>query len=158
MNATDGFGLKGQAKWIKTKGGILVAESAWSPNVVLTGANRGISILLDRLAGITTHAGIITFGDMGDDSTAATAADTGLGNALVRAQISAVSRSGLTTDFRFFYPDVLTPNDTYREFGMVIGGTSTLETGQPFNHLVMSPLVKAAGEDHTVVCRITGSV
>lgn len=152
------FGLKGQVKWIKSKNGIIVAESPWRDNVILTGANLGISLILDRLANITTYDGVISYADIGDDNTPATAADTGLGNALVRASVSAASRSGLYSEFRFFYPDVTTPDDTYSEFGMVVGGTATVGSGQYFNHLIMSDLVKAAGEDHTIVCRVTGSV
>lgn len=155
----DDFTLKGRVKWIKSKDGIFLAESAWCDNVILTGSNLGIQIMLDRLIGTTTYDGIISYADIGDDDTAALAADTGLGNALVRASIgAATTKSALVREFRFFYPDATTPDDTYKEFGMVIGGTSTVGTGQYFNHLVMSDLVKATGEDHTIVCQVTGSV
>lgn len=155
----ESFGLKGQAKWIKTKGGIVVAESAWSDNKVLTNANLGMSIILDRLVGINTYSLNITHADIGDNATAALATDPGLYNALERAAIGAVSRSGVTADFRFFYPDALTTNGTYREFSMVIDGSATLGTGKPFNRLVFgTPMVKATGEDHTILARVTGSV
>ena len=155
----DSFSLKGEVKWIKSKNGIILAESEFMTNRVMGNDNRGIYLFLDRLASINTYSANITHADMGDDDTAASAADTALGNGLVRAQVGAVSRSGLTVEFRFFYADVLTPDDTYQEFGMFVDGNATLGTGQLFNHLVFgTPLVKATGEDHTVVCRITGSV
>lgn len=155
----DSFSLRGEVKWIKSKDGIILAESEFMPNKVVGNDERGIYLFLDRLVSINDHSCNIKYADMGDDNTAALAADTALGNGLVRAQIGAVSRSALTADFRFFYADSLTPDDTYEEFGMFVDGSVTLGSGQLFNHLVFStPLVKATGEDHTVVCRITGSV
>jgi hypothetical protein len=151
--------MKGRVKWVKTKNGVVIAESEWCNNVIVTGSNLGIQIMLDRLANITTHDGIVTYADIGDDDTAATSADTALGNGLVRAQVSAYKTpSALVREFRFFYPDATTPDDTYKEFGMFIGGTAAVGSGQLFNHLVMSDLVKATGEDHTIVCQVTGSV
>ncbi|QDP67616.1 MAG: hypothetical protein Tp172MES00d2C118482111_10 [Prokaryotic dsDNA virus sp.] len=153
------FKITGKARWIKTKGGILVAESPWTENQVMANDGRGVYIFLDRLTNDTTYDGIVTHADLGDDNTAPDAADTDLGNGLVRAQIAAYSRSGLTADFRFFYPDAVTPDDTYEEIGMFTDGTPTLGTGRLFNHLVFSTsLVKATGEDHTVQLRITASV
>lgn len=155
----DSFKISGQGKWIKRRDGIIVAESDWTPNQVVANDGRGIYVFMDRLVGITTYTGEITHADLGDSVTAPTAADTGLGNGLVRAQIAAVSRSGLTADFRFFFPDVTTPDDTYNEIGMFMDGTPTLGSGRLFNHLVFSTaLVKATGEDHTVQIRISASV
>jgi len=155
----ESFSLKGEVKWIKSKNGVIIAESEFMPNRVMGNDGRGIYLFLDRLAAINTYSANITHADIGDDNTAVLASDTALGNGLVRAQIGAVSRSGLTADFRFFYADTLTPDDTYEEFGMFVDGSTAVGSGQLFNHLVFStPLVKASGEDHTVVCRITGSV
>ena len=155
----DSFSLKGEVKWIKSKNGIILAESDFTPNKIVANTGRGIYIFLDRLAAINTYSANITHADIGDDDTAASASDTALGNGLVRSQAGAVSRSGLSVSFRFFYTDTLTPDDTYEEFGMFVDGNSTLGTGQLFNHLIFgTPLVKATGEDHTIVCRISGSV
>jgi len=157
----ESFSLIGEVKWQKFKAGTkeLLAESPWMRNKVVANDARGIYILLDLLAGITTYSGEITHADIGDDNTAATAADTDLGNGLVRASLGAVSRSGLQTTYRFFFADTLTADDTYNEFGMFIDGAVGVGTGQLFNHLIFSvPLVKAAGEDNTIVCRLTASV
>jgi len=153
------FKITGQGRWIKTRNGILVEASPWSSNQVMASAGRGVYNFLDRLTNDTTYDGIITHADIGDSNTAPTAADTDLGNGLVRAQIAQYSRSGLTADFRFFYPDAATPDDTYEEIGMFTDGTVTLGSGQLFNHLVFSTaLEKASGEDHTVQIRISASV
>lgn len=155
----DNFAFKGEVKWIKTVNGILVAESDWMQNKIVGNDARGIYLFLDRLTGINTYTANISHAELGDSVTPATAADTALGNALVRASISASSRSGLLADFRFFFADALTPNDIYTEFGMYVDGAAGLGTGRIFNHLIFgTPLDKAAGEDHTVLCRITGSV
>jgi len=154
----DSFNFKGEVKWVKSKDGIILAESDFMTNKIVANDNRGIYLFLDRLAAVNTYSANITHADIGDDDTPVLAADTELGNGLVRAQVGAVSRSGLSVEFRFFYADTLTPDDTYEEFGMFVDGSTAVGSGQLFNHLVMSPLVKADGEDHTVVCRITGAV
>ena len=155
----DSFALQGEVKWIKSKNGIIVAESPWQKNKILSGGNKGISLFLDRLTNVTTYSAVIAYAEIGDNATPAVATDPGLLNPLVRVSVGLVSRSGLTADFRFFFPNATTPDDTYHEFGMIVDGTPTIGTGVPFNRLVMgSPLVKAPGEDNTIVCRITGSV
>lgn len=154
-----GLQLEGRVKWIKSKGGVLLAESPWMPNKIAANSEHGIYILLDLLAGDDTYSGEVTHADIGDDNTTPTEADTDLGNGLVRAQIGNISRSGLETDFRFFFADANTPDDTYEEFGMFIDGSAGVGTGQIFNHLVFtSSLVKASGEDYTIVCKITAWV
>lgn len=155
----DSFKITGQGRWIKSKNGIILQESPWTDNIVVANDERGVYIFLDRLVGTLTYSGEVTHADLGDSDTTPTNADTDLTNGLVRTQVAAVSRSGSTADFRFFYADTLTPDDTYEEVGMFIDGTSTVGTGQLFNHLVFStPLIKASGEDHTVQLRITASV
>lgn len=158
----DSFGLRGQVKWIKSKNGKVISESPWMQNQILANDAHGIYLILDRLASDNTYSLNIKYADLGDGQVAADADDTGLGNAVVRSSISGEgsnSRSGLTADFRFFFSNSLTPNQTYYEFGMVVDGSSTLASGQYFNRLLLTtPLVKSSGEDHTIVCRITGSV
>lgn len=151
--------LKGKVKWVKSKDGIFIAESPWMDNIIVANDARGIYMILDRLTAINTYSLNITHADIGDSVTTPTSADTALGNGLVRASIGAVSRSGLSADFRFFYADATTPDDTYEEFGMFVDGTATVGTGRIFNHLKFTTqMVKSAGEDHTIVCRVTGSV
>ena len=156
----DGFRLRGHVKWEKTVGGILVAQSPWIENQIVANAGRGIYIALDRLAGINDYAFNISHAEIGDDDTEPSIADTALGNGLERVSVGAIERSGLEVQFRFFFPDATTADDTYEEFGMYTDGAAGLGTGRLFNHLLFgdNPLVKAAGEDNTIVCKITGSV
>lgn len=153
------FKIIGEVKWIKSKNGKVISESPWMKNKIVTGAGYGLSILLDKLIGDVTYSGEITHADIGDDNTAVTTSDTDLGNGLERASVGAVSTSGLSRTFRFFFPDATTTDATYKEFGMFIDGSAGVGTGRLFNHLILTTdLVKSTGEDHTIVCKITGSV
>ena len=52
---------------------------------------------------------------------------------------------------QFFFPDAILANETYYEFGTFIGGSSSIGTGNIFNHaLFTNPYVKTAGVDTTV--------
>jgi hypothetical protein len=156
----DGLGLIGEVKWEKTRNGILVAESPWMKNQVLSASGAGISVILDRLANITTNSGVVSHAELGDDNTPTNPAQPGVINGLVRANVATAVRSGAQVTFRFFFIDSLTPDDTYYEFGMFTNGSPTIGSGAGFNRLTMltSPLVKVTGEDITMVCRVTGNV
>lgn len=161
LNLKDSFKFIGEVKWQKFKAGTkeLIAESQWMQNKVMANEARGVYQMLDHMVGDTTYELEITHADIGDDNTAPAATDTDLTNGLVRGQLGLASRSGATASFRFFYPDALTPDDTYVEFGMFADGTASLGTGRLFNHLVFSEdLVKATGEDVSIICRITATV
>jgi len=155
----DAVKLTGQVKWEKYKNGILVEQSPWTDNVVMANSGRGTYLLLDRLTNITTYTGVITHADIGTSSTAPTSADTDLVAGVLRAQVGYASRTSNYASFRFFYPDSLLPNGTYREFGTFTDGTATLGSGQLFNRVLFgAPLVKATGEDNAILARITATV
>lgn len=137
----------------------VLRETAWMSNIVLASSERGIYLFLDRMAGITTYSGVITHADIGKDNTAATSADTGLGDPILRAQTGLANRTTNQASFRFFFSDALLPDDTYNEIMMFTDGTATLGTGRPFNRIVFDdPLVKATGEDNSILVRVTGTV
>ena len=147
----DTFSIFGEFMWIKTINGVEVERSPWMKNTVVTSDERGISLVLDRLAEINTYSLNITHAEIGDDNTAASASDTALGNGLVRVSKTTAERSGVTATFRFFFPDATTPDDTYEEIGLFVDGTATLDSGRLFNHLIFStPMIKASGEDYTI--------
>lgn len=159
----NNFSLKGEYKVITTcsKTGAVKRDTGWQPNQIVGNSQRGIYILLDLLADITTYSGSLSHMGLGDVATAASAADTDLGNELVRVAFAgaATVRSGLQATFKAFFPDVTTPNDTYTEIGAYIDGTATIGTGRLWSRIVLAaPLVKASGEDNTIVYRVTASV
>lgn len=51
----------------------------------------------------------------------------------------------------FIFSDSQLADETYYEFGVFCGGTSTIGSGQLFNHALFStPYAKVAGQDTTV--------
>jgi hypothetical protein len=78
--------------------------------------------------------------------------DTALQAPTNRASVS----SGLDYGFneaqlQFFFPDTVLANQTYYEFGTFFAGTSTIGSGNMFNHaLFSSPYSKSAGSDSTI--------
>jgi hypothetical protein len=94
----------------------------------------------------------LSYGEIGTGSTTPTAADTALTTPTNRAFVS-FQQDYSTTDaiIQFIFSDSQLANTTYREFGVFAGGTSTIGSGQLFNHaLFASPYAKTAGTDTTV--------
>jgi hypothetical protein len=159
----NSFGLKGEFKVITTcsKTGKVLRDTGWQPNQIVANSARGVYILLDLLAGITTYTGAITHMALGDSATAASSSDTALGNELERVAVLGAStvRSANQVTYKAFFPDVTTANDTYTEVGTFIDGTATLGSGRLWSRIIFgTPLVKAAGEDNTIVYRVTATV
>lgn len=69
-----------------------------------------------------------------------------------RAPVSYAADSGFTeAQIQFFYPDNILANITYYEFGSFVSGSSTIGSGNMFNHaLFATPYSKSAGTDTTV--------
>lgn len=155
------FGIKGEYKVITScsKTGAVLRETPWLTNQIVANSARGVYILLDLLANDQTYSGAISHMSLGDSATAVTTADTDLGNELERVAIvgAATVRNGLQVTFKAFFPDATTTNDTYEEIGTYIDGTATLGTGRLWSRILYQ-LVKASGEDNTIVYRVTASV
>lgn len=138
------------------KNGKKIRETAEMENLVMLGANTGITLLLQRLIGVNTFSANITHADIGTGTTPATQADTQLDNATDRAVRGSESVSGTQANISFFFPDALLADGSYNEFGTFIDGTISVDTGQLFNRIVFSsPYVKASGEDTTIRVRFT---
>lgn len=126
-------------------------------NLIMTGGNIGRDLLIQWLLGIATYPVGISWGGIGTSNTAVTATDTQLG-----AEINRTSPS-YTQDYafneaivQFFFPDAVLTAVTYYEFGTFVGGTSSANTGQIFNHALFgTPYTKVAGQDTTVEVDIT---
>lgn len=148
--------LRGFVRIETYKCGKKIRETEEMENLVMLGANTGITLLLQRLIGVNTYSANITHADIGTGTNPATQADTKLQTAIVRAVRGSESVSGSQANMSFFFPDALLPNGSYNEFGTFIDGTISVDTGQIFNHLVFaSPYVKASGEDTTIRVRFT---
>ena len=125
--------------------------SPWMCNLVVLSEDHGGNLVIKRLGGSNQYSMNITHGDIGVDGTAPNDADTQLGDAKARAVGFKTDETTDSVTFRFFFPDSLVPNDTYKEFGAFIDGGNTINTGQMWNRLLFDiDYTKSSGEDTTV--------
>jgi hypothetical protein len=125
-------------------------------NLVVASLNYGFDILVQFL--ISAYTGSFAFpvgiawGEIGTGGTAPTAADTALTTPTNRTSITYAADLGFNeAQLQFFFPDATLANGTYTEFGTFIGGTSSIGSGNMFNHALFgSPYSKSAGSDTTV--------
>jgi hypothetical protein len=125
-------------------------------NLIVDSSNYGIDILVQYL--ISAYIGSLNFplgiawGELGTGTTTPNAGDTALTTPTNRATVSYAADFGLNTaQLQFFFPDALLANETYYECGSFIGGSSTIGTGNMFNHaLFVTPYSKSAGTDTTL--------
>jgi hypothetical protein len=130
-------------------------------NLVVDSSNYGIDILVQYL--ISAYMGSFNFplgiawGELGTGNTAPANTDNGLTTPTNRASVSYAYDSGFNTAVvQFFFPDAILANETYYECGTFIGGSSTIGTGNMFNHaLFASPYAKSSGVDTTLECDFT---
>lgn len=121
-------------------------------NLVMQGTNTGTGLLIQRLVGVTTYSGTVNYGSLGSSSTAPAVTDTQLGAEVARVIPSTfVAVNPTMATFQFFFPDANLPNGTYPEWGTFVDGSATLNSGQIFNHALLStPYSKSSGTDTTV--------
>lgn len=152
----EGIGIKGEVKILTHKDGVLVRETPWMKNLVVSGANTGRNLIAQRLAGEVTYSLEITHAALGFGTTSPSNGDTQLEDEQARTDVATVEVSNNVVDFRFFFADGDTPDGDYREFGTFIDATLLADSGQLFNRLVFSEVYeKATGEDTTVLVRFT---
>lgn len=117
-------------------------------------ATVGRSVIAQRLANTTTYTGIINYGALGSNATAATNGDTQLGTEVFRKVVASASYTTNVAFIDFFYSKADT-NGTYQEFGTFIDGTGSANTGQLFSHLITGGWTKLSSESMTVSCQYT---
>lgn len=156
LKKLETLGVKGQVKILTHKDGVLVRETPWMDNLVVSGSNTGRNLIAQRLAGDDSYTLEITHGALGLGDTAPANSDTALEDEQARTDPATVEVSNNVVDFRFFFADGDTPDGSYWEFGTFIDATLTPDSGQLFNRLVFGEAyVKATGEDSTVLVRFT---
>lgn len=151
-------GLKGRVRIIQKKAGTeeVIGISDWMDNLVMRGADTGIDCILDRLGGNLTYSLDLDYADIGTGNTAPAITDVALTTPTLRALRAYASVTGATVTIQYFFTDTLLPNGTYREFGTFMDGSSTISTGQIFNHILFpTPYVKSSGIDTTVEVQFT---
>ena len=132
-------------------------------NLIVDSSNYGKDILVQYL--ISAFSGMFNFplgiawGELGTGSTTPTAGDIALTTPTNRAAVAYAADLGFNeAQLQFFFPDAVLPNGTYYECGSFIGGSSTIGSGNLFNHaLFASPYSKSSGSDTTLEIDITFS-
>lgn len=113
----------------------------------------GRNVTAGILNGETTYTGIINYGLLGSASTALSDSDTQLGTEVKRKPVATRTRVNDQVNFDFYYSKSDT-NGTYQEFGMVIDGTASANTGQLFNRLLTGGWTKSSAEALTVSVQV----
>jgi len=113
--------------------------------IVETGREVFARLLIDD----TTYSGEINYGLLGDDTTAVSDSDTTLGNEVFRKTIGSRGRTDDTVTLDFYYAKNDT-SGTFEEFGTVIDGNSSTDTGELFNRLLTGGWPKTSTESMTV--------
>jgi hypothetical protein len=125
-------------------------------NLVVYSLNYGYDIIVQFL--LSAYTGSFAFplgiawGEIGTGSTTPTNIDIALTTPTNRTSVSYGADIGFNeAQLQFFFPDAVLANGTYYEFGTFIGGTSSIGSGNMFNHaLFSSPYSKSAGSDSTI--------
>ena len=148
------FGRVDLARELLSDGKVEVEQK----NMIVWSLNNGFDILVQFL--LSAYTGSFAFastlgiawGEIGTGTTTPVNTDTALTTPTNRASVSYGADIGFNeAQVQFFFPDGTLTNTTYTEFGTFIGGTSSLGTGNMFNHaLFTSPYSKSAGTDTTV--------
>jgi hypothetical protein len=134
------------------KASYFIRTAVECPNLIMDSPNYGLDLIIQRLVGINTYTGNILWIEIGTGSTTPTVNDTGLTTPSVRAAVNFQEDYG-TTDaiVQCYITDANLANATYTEVGGFVDGTSTIGTGQIFNHALLSPTYsKISGQDTTI--------
>lgn len=115
----------------------------------------GKNVFARILAGNTTYTGIVNYAGLGDDATTPTDGDTVLGNETYRKTVDSATYVNNVAYLSIFIP-AATATGTHSEAGLFIDGTGSVDTGQIFSHVLLSPpVVKSALSSLTLDCTIT---
>lgn len=155
-----GRGVRGRVRIIKHRAGTgeVIEEGPWQDNLIMQGSYTGIGLLLANLANDYTYNAAISWIAIGTSGTAPAITDTVLGAEVARAPATnqQVSVGAGTVTIQGFIADAQLSNGTYLEVGSFVGGSSSVNTGQIFNHILLgSPYVKGSGQDTTIQVQFT---
>jgi hypothetical protein len=125
-------------------------------NMIVWSLNCGFDILVQYL--LSAYFGSlslplgIAWAEIGTGNTAPANTDTALTTPTNRAPVSFAADSAYDeAQLQFFFPDGVLSNTTYYEAGCFVGGSSSIGSGNLFNHgLFATPYSKSAGTDTTL--------
>lgn len=135
------------------KTGALVSHTH-KHNLITT---AGRTVLARRIAGNTTYTGAINYGLLGTQASPSPSnGSTQLGTEVFRKLASSQTYDNNIAYVDFFYTAGDT-NGTYTEFGNVIDGTGSANTGQLFSYVATGGWVKSNSQSLFVSCKYTVS-
>lgn len=133
------------------KAGALVSHTH-KHNLITT---AGRTVLARRLAGNTTYTAAINYGLLGTQASPSPSnGSTQLGTEVFRKLASSQTYDNNIAYVDFFYTAGDT-NGTYTEFGNVIDGTASVNTGQLFSYIATGGWVKSNAQSLFVSCKYT---
>jgi hypothetical protein len=131
--------------------GIIERHHAAHNLVVTVGRN----VLARLLTGDVTYSGQINYGALGSSSTAVANSDTQLGTEVYRKLYASHTTDGNNVAYIDFFYSATDTNGTYNEFGNVIDGTASANTGRLFSHILTGGWVKTNVQSMFVSCQYT---
>lgn len=144
--------LSGRYRLIATNSitGERMFATDWIENLVVNNANRGVQIVANRLAGITTYDLVITKAKIGTGTNAPADGDTDLQTPVfTKNSVALASAAGNVASLSFFITTTELANGTYTEFGI-------FATDQLIARSIISPsYVKGTNQDTTIEYEIT---
>lgn len=136
-----------------------IGEKVVNKNLIMKAANVGMDVIIQRMIGINTYSLNLAWGEIGTGNTAPAVTDVALTTPVARAPLSTSVAQDIAfnqAQIQYFFPDNALTNSTYKEFGCFIDGSSSIGSGQLFNHSLFTvPYTKAAGTDITVQVNIS---
>lgn len=121
-------------------------------NIVVT---MGRNVLARLLVGDVTYSGQINYGVLGTASTAVSNSDTQLGTEVYRKLFASHTTDGNNVAYVDFFYAATDTNGTYNEFGNVIDGTASANTGRLFSHILTGGWVKTNVQSLFISCQYT---
>ena len=135
--------------YLKAIGAVL--DFSESHNIIVM---SGRSVLAARLAGDTTYTGAINYGLLGTGTPNVVNGATQLVGEVYRKTFSSHTFSANIAYVDFFFA-ATDCNGTYNEFGNVIDGTGSANTGQLFSYVATGSWVKSAIQSLFISCQYT---
>jgi hypothetical protein len=134
------------------KAAYFIRTAVECPNLVMDSPGYGLDLIIQRLVGINTYSLNLSYIELGTGTATPTVNDTALTTPVIRLPVSFQQDYG-TTDaiVQAYVSDANLPNGTYTEVGAFVDGSTTIGSGQIFNHsLLSSSYIKVNGQDSTV--------
>jgi len=116
---------------------------------------NGFNAVMRRLSGDTTYTGTINKMLLGTGVTTAAAADTQLATEAYRNAVASATAVDNVAYITAYFSETEC-SGTYKEFGNVIDGTASANTGRLWSHLAGLNWVKDASTVLVVSCKYTG--